>query len=214
MNRPLVITDCDEVLLHMVTPWSGWLAECHGIEFSMSGNEFRRSMRDVATGDLVAPERMWQLLDLFFTTEMARQYPVPGAIAAMNRLAEDADVVVLTNLTDIHQQTRTAQLLDHGLDVRVFTNQGPKGPALGRILTEYRPSRAVFIDDIAGHHGSVASLAPEVHRLHLCAEPLLAPHIDCAHAAGHAHARIDDWENALPWLLARVNADVYGDNDE
>ena len=210
MNRPLVITDCDEVLLHMVTPWSGWLAECHGIAFSMSGNDFTRSMRDAQSGELVPPERMWQLLDQFFTYEMARQSPIPGAIAAMNRLTQDADVVVLTNLTDGHQQSRPAQLLGHGLDLRVYTNQGPKGPALGRIIAEYRPSRAVFIDDIAVHHGSVAKLAPEVHRLHLCGEPLLAPHINCAHAAGHAHARIDDWDTALPWLLARIN----GEDDE
>jgi hypothetical protein len=38
----------------------------------------------------------------------------------------------------------------------------------------------------------------------LCGEPLLAPHIACAHKAGHAHARIDDWQTALPWLLERL----------
>jgi len=27
MSRPLLVTDCDEVLLHMVRPWSGWLGE-------------------------------------------------------------------------------------------------------------------------------------------------------------------------------------------
>lgn len=210
MNRPLVITDCDEVLLHMVTPWSDWLAEQHGIAFAMSGNDFTRSMHDAQSGEPVPAERMWQLLDQFFTSEMHRQYPVPGAIAAMNRLAEQADVVVLTNLTDGHQQPRTAQLLGHGLDVKVYTNQGPKGPALSRIMAEYQPSRAVFIDDIAVHHGSVAVLAPDVHRLHFCGEPSLAPHIRCAHAAGDAHARIDDWTTALPWLLARLT----GEDDE
>jgi hypothetical protein len=38
----------------------------------------------------------------------------------------------------------------------------------------------------------------------LCGEPSLAPHIDCALEAGHAHARIDTWEEALPWLLAQL----------
>ena len=72
------------------------------------------------------------------------------------------------------------------------------------ILDEYRPERAVFIDDLPQHHGSVAEIAPHVTRLHLCGEPLLAPHIACAHKAGHAHARIDDWASALPWLLERI----------
>jgi hypothetical protein len=97
-------------------------------------------------------------------------------------------------------------LAGHGLDLRVFTNQGPKGPALNAILDEYRPSRAIFIDDLAQHHDSVAELAPHVGRLHLCAEPMLAPHIDCAHRTGSAHARIDDWASALPWLLDRLHA--------
>ena len=125
----------------------------------------------------------------------------------MTALAEHADVVVLTNLMDHRQEARTRQLAEHGLDLRVFTNQGPKGPALQAILDEYSPAGAIFIDDLAQHHGSVAELAPHVSRLHLCAEPTLAPHIDCAHEAGHAHARIDDWDNALSWLLERIYAD-------
>jgi hypothetical protein len=44
-------------------------------------------------------------------------------------------------------------------------------------------------------------------RLHLCGEPLLAPHIDCAHKAGHAHARIDR-DHALPWVMAQLDEDV------
>ena len=48
------------------------------------------------------------------------------------------------------------------------------------------------------------ALSANVHRLHLCGEPSLAPHIACAFEAGHAHARIDTWEHALPWLLTRI----------
>ncbi|MBC2665064.1 HAD family hydrolase [Novosphingobium flavum] len=206
MSRPLVVTDCDEVLLHMVVPWSEWLREQHGIAFSLNGNDFVRSMRR-ADGAPVTPQDVWHLLDLFFRHEMERQYPIAGAVAAMQELSHHADVVVLTNLTDDHRAGRAAQLLGHGLDLKVYTNQGPKGPALQRIHAEYAPSRAVFIDDIALHHGSVAELAPAVHRLHLCGEPQMAPHIRCAHRAGHAHARIDRWDSALPWLLARLNGD-------
>ena len=97
-----------------------------------------------------------------------------------------------------------------GINARVYTNQGPKGPALKAILDEYGASRAFFIDDLPQHHGSVAEVTPHVTRLHLCGEPMLAPHIDCAHKAGHAHARIDEWAAALPWLLDRI----HGDNDD
>lgn len=210
MTRPLVITDCDEVLLHMVGPYRDWLAEQHGITFHMVGNDFTNAMRHADGGDLVEPKEIWRLLNLFFDGEMHRQHPIAGSVAAMTRLAENADVVVLTNLLDHRQAARTRQLVEHGIPVRVFTNQGPKGPALKAILDEYRPSRAVFIDDIAQHLGSAAEVTPHVSRLHLCGEPLIAPHVACAHAAGHAHARIDRWDEALPWLLGRL----HGENND
>lgn len=211
MTRPLVISDCDEVLLHMIGPFRAWLGETQGVTFQVGGNDFTRSMRWNESGEPVAQEDMWRLLNLFFETAMDRQFPIAGAVDSIRALAEVADVVVLTNLGDDHQQRRTAQLLSHGLDLRVYTNQGPKGPALRRILDEHRPSHAVFIDDIAQHHGSAAELVPEISRLHFCGEPELAPHIKCAHSLGHAHARIDDWSSALPWLLARIEGHPHGD---
>jgi FMN phosphatase YigB (HAD superfamily) len=204
-GRPLVITDCDEVLLHMVAPFRDWLGEVHAIDFEMSGGEFGRAIKHRGTGELVDPDEIWRLLNMFFDDQMHRQQPIAGSIEAMRELGRHADVVVLTNLLDFRQEARTRQLAAHGLDVRVFTNQGPKGPALQAILDEYQPSRAVFIDDLAQHHGSVAETAPHVSRLHLCGEPLLAPHIICGFAAGHAHARIDTWDAALPWLLAQLH---------
>ncbi len=210
MSRPLVISDCDEVLLHMIAPFRDWLGEAHQIDFDLSGREFHQAMTRRGTGEAVDPTEVWPLLNRFFDDEMHRQMPIAGAVKGIAALAEHADVVVLTNLLDHRQENRTRQLADHGIRVRVFTNQGPKGPALKAILDEYRPSRAVFIDDLAQHHGSVAELLPHVSRLHLCGEPSIAPHIACAHQAGHAHARIDDWESALPWLLARL----YGEADD
>ena len=82
---------------------------------------------------------------------------------------------------------------------------GPKGEALRRIVEEYAPSRAIFIDDIANHHASAAGILPDISRLHFCGEPTVAPHIPCALQAGHAHARLDTWAEALPWVLETLH---------
>jgi hypothetical protein len=89
------------------------------------------------------------------------------------------------------------QLKAAGIDAPVYTNQGPKGDALARIMAEYQPTVAVFIDDMAGHHESVGDVHPEVWRLHLVGEPMMAPHFP---AAPHAHARIDHWTAAHDWI--------------
>lgn len=207
MSRPLIISDCDEVLLHMVAPFRDWLAEKEGVTFKMDKADFAKALRYSADGAIVPPEEIWNLLNRFFDTEMYRQQAIAGAVAGINTIAENADVVILTNLNDHRRETRTQQLADVGINARVFTNQGPKGPALKAILDEYKPTRALFIDDLPQHHDSVGQLTPEVIRLHLCGEPMIAPHIDCAHQAGHAHARIDQWEAALPWILEQMHGE-------
>jgi len=204
MSRPLVISDCDEVLLRMVAHFRDWLGESEGVEFRMVGNDFGKSMRWQGSGALVEPGDIWRLLGRFFDTQMHRQDPIEGAVAGINRLAEQADVVILTNLDDERQERRRLQLADHGVHARVFTNQGPKGPALKAIIEEFAPSRTIFIDDLAQHHRSVRETVRGITTLHLCGEPMLAPLIDCAHRSGHADARIDRWDAALPWLLEQL----------
>nr|WP_137676860.1 HAD family hydrolase [Parerythrobacter lutipelagi] len=213
MSRPLVISDCDEVLLHMVAPFRDWLNEERGVDFHMGTNDFSQALRWQADGAALAQDEIWRELREFFETEMHRQHPIEGSVAAMNRLSDHADVVILTNLLDKHQEGRAKQLLDHGLEARVFTNQGPKGPALKAIIEEYSPSRAIFIDDLAQHHRSARETLETITTLHFCGEPLLAPHIDCAHKAGHADARIDRWDEALPWLLDSVLAEALDKED-
>ncbi len=71
---------------------------------------------------------------------------------------------------------------------------------MARLLAEYDPDVAVFVDDLAVHHQSVADTAPAVHRLHMVSEPDLAIHMPPAPAA---HARIDDWVAAQAWIEAR-----------
>lgn len=200
MSRPLLISDCDEVLLHMVSHFGAWLAEAHAIDFVPNGGDFATSMRR-RDGNLVAREEMWPLLDGFFDTEMHRQTLVPHAREALGRIGEHADIVILTNLGDHRQAGRVAQLDAHGIRHRVVCNQGGKGGPVATLLEEHGRPPTVFVDDLAVHHESVAKHAPQVHRLHMIAEPSLAGDVP---PAPHAHARIDDWLEAEAWILERL----------
>ncbi|WP_108789170.1 hypothetical protein [Erythrobacter sp. Alg231-14] len=204
MNRPLIISDCDEVILYMVKHFKDWLEDSQGVNFNLEGQNFGEALRWKESGDLLEPSDIWKKLGGFFDTEMDSQLPIPGAVDALNALTEHADVVVLTNLVDFRRDQRAEQLAAQGLHAKVYTNQGPKGPALKKIIEEFEPSRAVFIDDLAQHHQSVRETTPDVMRLHFCGEPMIASAIDCAHQSGNADARIDEWEKALPWLIERV----------
>ena len=199
MSRPLLVTDCDEVLLHMVSHFGEWLDEAHGLSFDLSAPGFRDAIRDGA-GQPVAEERVWPLLNGFFETEMHRQNIVPGAADALVALGAEADIVVLTNIGDDFQAGRVEQLGRFDIRHRVLCNRGGKGPPLAELIADMRPTVTVFVDDLAVHHHSVAKHAPEVWRLHMVAEPRLAAHTP---SAPHAHARIDQWGDAVEWIRAR-----------
>ena len=53
MKRPLLITDCDEVLLHMVVPFREWLDEQHDIHFDMHDRGFSEALRHKDSGQPV-----------------------------------------------------------------------------------------------------------------------------------------------------------------
>lgn len=199
MSRPLLISDCDDVLLHFAPHFADWVKEAHGLVFVLDQPGFAGALRDT-DGEPVARERVWPLLDLFFDNEMHRQHLVAGAGAALEAIGKQADIVILTNIGDQYHANRVAQLEAFDIRHRVLCNQGGKGAPVLELVAEMKPRATVFIDDLAHHHESVARHAPDVWRLHMIAEPKLAA---SSPPAPFAHARIDRWEEALPWILGK-----------
>ena len=200
--RPLLICDCDEVLLHFVGPFQDYLLERHDLAlsldtFALSGN-IRR-----ADGTTVEPEHFMPLLDGFFDTHMPTQTPAPGAQAALAEIARVADIVILTNIADRHAEVRTTELARLGMAYPVIGNSGGKGTPVAALVEQYGPTRAVFVDDLPPHHSSVKARAPQVYRLHMVAEPRLR---DLIPRAPDADIRIDSWDVALPHILSVMEA--------
>ncbi len=199
--RPLIICDCDEVILHMIAPFRMWLDTELDIEFDMKVPGFLDAIKRRPCGTVVPTEDIWPMLETFFATEMHRQYPADGAIAALTGLSHHADIAILTNIGAEFAQPRVAQLAAHGLHFPVTGSRGEKGAPAARIVADYAPSIVIFIDDLPQHHRSVAEHLPDAWRLHLVCEPELAPIIP---VAGAAHVRIDDWESAADWIMQRI----------
>ena len=198
--RPLLVTDCDEVLLHMVRHFATWLGEAHEVDFTIGSWELAKSMKRRGGGPPLSQAEMFGFLGGFFPAEMHRQTLVPGAREALARLAAVADVVVLTNLEDHCRTHRIDQLAAFGIEHRVECNQGGKGDPVARLVAEHGHPVTVFVDDLPHHHQSVADHAPGVWRLHMVSEPDLAPGVPTPPAA---HARIDAWDAAADWIAAR-----------
>jgi hypothetical protein len=134
---------------------------------------------------------------------MHRQTILPGAVEALGRIGEIADIVILTNLGDEAHPWRVDQLAAHGIRHEVVCNRGGKGRPVRSIIDRLGSGSTVFVDDLPVHHASVAKHVPAVNRLHMVAEPRLAPAIP---PAEHAQARIDDWPTACDWIFERLES--------
>ncbi len=198
MARPLIISDCDGVLLDFVDPFTAYLQAAHELTLSLDSFALAGNIRR-ADGSTVEPSAFPALLDGFFDTHMPTQTDVPGAAAALADLAADCDVVILTNIAEKHALVRTGELARRGMPYRVIGNNGPKGVPLKALVDHFKPSRAVFIDDLPPHHSSARKIVPDVYRLHMVAEPPLRQLIP---VALDADARIDDWTTALVHIRA------------
>jgi hypothetical protein len=204
--RPLVICDCDEVILDFIAPFSAWADTEKGIESDINVHIFPKNMRYRATGKAVDAEA-WDLLADFFNTQMPMQTLIAGAKQSLLALGELADVVILTNLTDEYNAARVEQLKGHGLHYPVVTNQGGKGAPVQRLVAQYQPSLTIFVDDLPHHHESVAEHAPEVFRVHMVGNAALAAQVP---KAPHAHVRIDDWQEAHHWISSKIQENRHG----
>lgn len=200
--RPLIVSDCDGVLLHFIAPFIDYLKAAHGLTLSMDSFALTGNVKR-PDGTPVPPQDFPPLLNGFFADWMHNQHPIVGAADSLASLAKDCDVVVLTNIADHHATRRTLELARLGMPYRVIGNQGGKGVPLKKLLDEFHPSEAIFIDDLPPNHTSVKAHVPHVHRLHMVAEPEVRHLIP---ASPDAHARHDDW----PAMLSHIETILKG----
>lgn len=192
--RPLLILDCDEVILEFAAPFAQWLRAARNVELKLESFALMGNMRHLDDGRLVEPAEFPALLDGFFAHGQHLQQPAEGAVEALTSLSRDVDLVVLTNIPAAWREIRLEVLRGHGLEMPVHANDGPKGRMVQALAGD---RRAVFVDDLPPHHASALKHAPEVGRLHMVADEGLRGLIP---AAPDAHVRIDRWDEAEGWI--------------
>ncbi|NWH08553.1 MAG: hypothetical protein HXY22_07940 [Alphaproteobacteria bacterium] len=197
-GRPLIISDADEVLLHFIEALETYLLSrgyfLDLVSFAITGNVIEQ-----ATGERAPAATVKTLLrDFFLAVDSIR--PVEGAADALRELEVGAQILVLSNVPAAAIANRARNLKAAGITAPLIQNDGLKGDAIARIARK-AGGPVVFIDDLPNHHNSAATAFPDVHRLQFVANPRLRGLVG---KAPDAHARIDEWPLALPWIRARL----------
>ena len=195
-DRPLIISDADEVLLRFMERVEHYL-DSIGLWIDLGSFSINSNIKSKETNE---PVKVPSLIDDFFAAETANIEPTDGAAEALASLSQHAQVIVLTNLPADHREARITNLRGHGMDYPVVVNSGVKGPAV-KWLREKVSAPVFFLDDIPHNIDSVAEHAPDVHCIHFVADPRLAKLIKKAEGAT---ARIDIWAEAHEFIAGKI----------
>ena len=203
-DRPLLISDADEVLFRFMAAFVTFLEETgHGFDwssFALTGNIRRR-------GETLPLEQaeVGRLLATFYDRHTGDMEPVAGAAEALAGLSARLQIVVLSNIPLAQLPARRAALSRHRMDYPLIAGAGPKGP-LVRALAEAVPAPVFFIDDGPSHHRSVARHAARVRRLHMIADSRLARLVV---DSPDSHHRPADWGAARALIESELDAAGY-----
>lgn len=168
-NKPLVICDVDEVVVHFLRALEDHLHDndlwYDAVSFSLNGNIRRKH-----DNEAIRVDEFHALLKNFFHKETANFKAIEGAVETLNGLSGRAELVFLTNLPDHYAKARRKNLNAHGLKAPVLVNSGHKGPAVKR-LAEKANVPCFFIDDAPDHIASVIEYIPHVETVHFIHDP-------------------------------------------
>ncbi|WP_428688638.1 hypothetical protein [Roseibium sp.] len=195
-EKPLIICDVDEVILHMTTHLEDYLNARDLVflkyEYRLTGNIGGKSDRNPIGSDDVRRHLL-----TFFDEISHRQDMVPGADRALGALSDNWDIVLLTNLPGGHNKpVREKLLAGMGIPYPVLTNSGPKGGAVAA-LAAGRPGPVVFIDDSPTNHVSVSASLPASVQIQFIADDRFRQSVE---KESHIDLLTGDWQETAAFI--------------
>lgn len=203
-ERPLIICDADEVLLHFLKAFEAFLEEQDLVlnltSYALTGNILTRTERQA-----IEPAAVGRLIEDFFHQRTAQIPAVDGAAQALAALAGRCRIVIVTNVPPAHRDARIAGLRSHDMDYPVIVNQGVKGAVVRALANDMR-APVLFLDDAPPHLVSVAAAAPHVHRIHFIANARLAAVLG---PLAESHYRARGWPQTHRYIQNHLDEHGY-----
>lgn len=175
-DRPLVVCDVDDVVLHFADPFQKFLrAQGHEFlprSFNLIGNIIASDTRQE-----VDASGVYQLIGAFFEAQEDWQLPMEDVVRTLEALSADADVVFLTAMPPLYSEQRRRLLDRLALKFPLIASEEAKGPIMRRLNAE-RIFPTTFIDDMAHNLHSVRTHMPDSLLIHMMPDSplhLMAP---------------------------------------
>lgn len=194
-DRPLLISDADEVLVQFLAGLEKFLAR-NGLWLDLQSFALVGNIKQQGTDKAVSAEAIHNIVARFFEEDTDKLEPVPGAPEALRALSEHLQVVVLTNVPLDQTEVRRDNLAAHGMAYPLVANIGTKGAAV-KWLAAKTQAPTFFVDDLPHNIASVARAHAPTRRIHLVSDIRLSPFIA---DSTDSHLRAQAWEEVRNFI--------------
>ena len=198
-DRPLIICDVDEVVVHFIQSLEAHL-EDNGCRLDPASFALNGNVRHKHNDEPVSGTKLGELLFGCFEARTRVMDAIDGAVDALVELGRHSEIVMLTNLPEAYLEDRVENLRGHGLTYPVIANSGHKGPAV-KALTDGSDHAAVFIDDSPNNIKSVGEWCPETHLIHFLPDQRFSRHVPPMDGVA---LRTDNWTETRDFIAALV----------
>lgn len=192
-DRPLLVLDVDDVVLDFIRPFPRFLTT-RGFELRLQSFRLHGNIYELASGTAAADDAVSELIDAFFEGQSDWQTVTEGAADALARIAQAAEIVMLTSMPHRYRDVRRAHLTRLGLDYPLLTTEMAKGPAIRRLRGD--SGRAVaFVDDQPRNLVSAREWVADARLFHLMADNSLRVFLP---EPPQGTETVEDWSRAEP----------------
>ncbi len=189
-DRPVIISDADEVILHFSDILSEYLLG-QGMYVNFKSYALEGNIKYTDTDIPVDSDLFGEIIEDYFENYVEKQPLVKDVSKHLENLSEFCDIIILTNIPHSFADRRRKKLIDSGLNYPMISSSGPKGPVMKAIKRITR-EELIFIDDISQHHKSVAKFVPDTLRIQYIANDHLN---NIEEKSKYCHHRCRDWSH-------------------
>ena len=196
-NKPLLISDADEVILNFIRTFELYLAD-YGLYYDTSSYALFGNIKKIKNKLPVSNDKIIEHLNNFYNAHTENISFVNDSIKYLKKINSELEVqiIVLSNLPSHNRKKREISFKKNGLHFPIISNSGLKGAAIKEIVKNQN-NKIFFIDDISANLLSAHKEVKGIRLIHYISDERLAM---LATTPPEIHLKATDWENIYEYI--------------
>ena len=196
-NKPLLISDADEVILNFVKTFETYLNNI-GLYYDLSSYALFGNIKKIKDDISIGNDQIIKHITDFYNLHTEEISFVDESIKYLERIKNElgCQIIVLSNLPHHNREKREIAFKKNGLNFPIISNSGLKGLAIKEIAKKQK-NKIFFIDDISANLLSAYNEVDDVKLIHFISDKRLEK---LATTPKEVDFKAKDWKEIYKYL--------------